>query len=356
MQVFSKEWFKEHQFKLVRFANTFFGKMVFGIGLRDQVMGITPSSVTTLDAIDFKRGAIKGKFSGHSSNIYAARLSKRLSPVWASMHFIDWVALDRQQLIPDFGFVTYTYGTSESPDYGYFSKSGDKSAWSTLRDATTAPIYQTNYHMHIILEEDETTASKWDQLVRGFITYDTTNIPSGANVLSASLTIDGHIIIADDVWGTNSNQDIMLTEGTPANPANVVADDFDQFIGTTLYTKLYDWNGSSFSPDPASENEISIDISAVQVNDYSCFGFVYRGDYNNVTPLGTGTGRACNVGFQWNNNDTLLTVEFTAEHVKINIGDSWKVVESIQINIGDSWKTLAELKINIGDVWKDIII
>jgi len=37
---------------------------------------------------------------------------------------------------------------------------------------------------------------------------------------------------------------------------------------------------------------------------------------------------------------------------KINIGDSWKDVDSMQINVGDSWKDIDEAYINIGDSWK----
>lgn len=40
--------------------------------------------------------------------------------------------------------------------------------------------------------------------------------------------------------------------------------------------------------------------------------------------------------------------------LKINIGDSWKEVDSIYINIGDSWEEVSEMKINIGDTWKTI--
>lgn len=39
---------------------------------------------------------------------------------------------------------------------------------------------------------------------------------------------------------------------------------------------------------------------------------------------------------------------------QINIGDTWKTVESIQINIGDSWKEVTNAQINIGDTWKTI--
>lgn len=37
---------------------------------------------------------------------------------------------------------------------------------------------------------------------------------------------------------------------------------------------------------------------------------------------------------------------------KINIGNSWKDIDSMQINIGDVWKDVAEAYINIGDSWK----
>lgn len=39
---------------------------------------------------------------------------------------------------------------------------------------------------------------------------------------------------------------------------------------------------------------------------------------------------------------------------QVNIGDTWKAVESIQINIGDVWKDVPGEQINIGDVWKTI--
>lgn len=39
---------------------------------------------------------------------------------------------------------------------------------------------------------------------------------------------------------------------------------------------------------------------------------------------------------------------------KINIGDSFKTIDSMKINIGDSWKNVTSAKINIGDAWKTI--
>ena len=40
--------------------------------------------------------------------------------------------------------------------------------------------------------------------------------------------------------------------------------------------------------------------------------------------------------------------------IDINIGDTWKAIESMSINIGDAWKTVTEVKINIGDAWKTV--
>lgn len=42
---------------------------------------------------------------------------------------------------------------------------------------------------------------------------------------------------------------------------------------------------------------------------------------------------------------------------KINIGDSWKSINSINsfyINIGDTWKNVSAMYINVGDVWKSV--
>lgn len=41
-------------------------------------------------------------------------------------------------------------------------------------------------------------------------------------------------------------------------------------------------------------------------------------------------------------------------NMEINIGDTWKDVDSIKINIGDTWKDVTKVQINIGDAWKDV--
>lgn len=44
----------------------------------------------------------------------------------------------------------------------------------------------------------------------------------------------------------------------------------------------------------------------------------------------------------------------TGTNCQINIGDSWKEIDSIKINIGDTWKDVVNVYQNIGDTWKTV--
>ena len=41
-------------------------------------------------------------------------------------------------------------------------------------------------------------------------------------------------------------------------------------------------------------------------------------------------------------------------NMKINIGDTFKDVDSLKINIGGAWKDVTKVQQNIGGVWKDV--
>lgn len=46
--------------------------------------------------------------------------------------------------------------------------------------------------------------------------------------------------------------------------------------------------------------------------------------------------------------------DWVGTNMKINIGDSWRIVEEIKINVGDSWRTVTKIQINIGDTWRTV--
>jgi len=65
-------------------------------------------------------------------------------------------------------------------------------------------------------------------------------------------------------------------------------------------------------------------------------------------PFGTDVGAStANIGIY-------AVWEAGGTNTQINIGDTWKDVDSMKINIGDVWKDVVEVKQNIGDVWKTV--
>lgn len=56
----------------------------------------------------------------------------------------------------------------------------------------------------------------------------------------------------------------------------------------------------------------------------------------------------------WDNRLCVYAVYEKGLNLKINIGDTWKGVDSMKINIGDVWKDVDSIKINVGDTWKTI--
>jgi hypothetical protein len=51
---------------------------------------------------------------------------------------------------------------------------------------------------------------------------------------------------------------------------------------------------------------------------------------------------------------TFKAASATGTNMKINIGDTFKTVDSLKINIGDVWKSVTQVKLNVGDTWKTV--
>ena len=59
----------------------------------------------------------------------------------------------------------------------------------------------------------------------------------------------------------------------------------------------------------------------------------------------------------WLNGEPYVYAYTTAAvgtNMKINIGDTFKDVDSLKINISGVWKDVIAVKQNIGDVWKNV--
>src|SRR5690606_27624036 len=110
--VFSKSWFLKHQRKLLRFANTRLGRYILrihgkrsGVG-KQKIVRIEPNAIWWGVKDLGEKVEVTAEF--RSNNKFALRLYHAFKPVWWTMHFIDWLLLDRFQFLNrfNFGFAT----------------------------------------------------------------------------------------------------------------------------------------------------------------------------------------------------------------------------------------------------------
>jgi hypothetical protein len=348
--VFSKKWFQRHQLKLVRFANTPIGRAVFGIDRR-PVIGISPGGVSYINGVDIGSKSLICECVARCDDRYAHRLKKYGSPMWLSAHFLDWLLLDRQGLIPNLGFATYycASGNVQYYDGAFISNYASYgTTWSTLRASggwNAFPAYAAA-NTGISCHPD---TNKFAFLYRQVFQFNTSSIGPGViSAVSISTGQSGVTTTGNLIW-TSSNRDMCFVKYTGGG-SSMIASYFDDFETTVFgYVPYSTYSAGWTTP-------LTLSTSCIEKNGTTGLMMIVRGDMNNVTPTWYSGYAALVVELSHTDgtsSDPYLSVTYTYP-VKINISDVWKDVSSIQINIGDSWKSLSELNINIADVWKTV--
>jgi hypothetical protein len=370
MQVFSPEWFKHHQTKLVRFANTKVGKSVFGIP-DVPVIGISPAGFSFIRGIDPKEGKLYCACHAGQNGIYANRLRKYGAPLWWTLHFMDWAVLDRQQLVPDFGFNTLTVnpgsGTSYCFDAQYQIYGVYNQNFLTLRAQTFNQVGAGGDNLSTALgcSRESSSVYLWSPLARMGSGFDTTSIPITAVVQTAIMNQRGSTGYASHSWWTSgSNMDLVWVPWTPDNWSSPASADADNFTASILGAKAFLGAGDGawgYTTGQLVQNILP--ATAIQRGAPTGIMTMWRGDCNAVeadNPLpwgGAATGAIVSANFHSREsmNGAAYYPSLYAEYyirVQINIEDAWKDVTDIKVNIGDAWKSLTELKINLSDIWK----
>jgi hypothetical protein len=361
MQVFSKDWFKRHQSKLVKFANTRIGRYVFGIKSTDLITEISPSSRSVFKSYNPKTRTVGCQYIGFTNSIYAINLHKNLRYFWKTLHAIDSIALDHQTLVPNFGFATYQE-ESASGDViggdGQVRRLAGADSFATIRAGAGNGHTMSDTTMGILLTPSAST-NTYSQMARSFVSFDTnvTALTHGAiKITDATLRLycitkaNWGLYVDDDDVGLSCVDPDLLTEGGP-----LVNGDYAQYTTTVYGTSGHSTFTTSANTDVTLNSTF---IAAINSTGYTDIGLRLGGDTDNVTPNWMDTGGLYE-GIYFSTAEGAgdaprLTLTYSYP-VSINIGDTWKSVSDIYINVGDSWKTLDELQINIGDVWKDII-
>ena len=360
-QVFSHAWFRKHQTKLVRFANTTTGRAVFGLP-KVPVIGISPAGYSFIRGLDLKNRRLVCECHAGVSDIYARRLRKYGAPFWWVLHFLDWAALDRQQLVPGFGFATLTEHPRSGFYDGYF-KMGLNVAmsgftWAVLRAAIDS-VEQSTTTIPLAKLRTGTYADRHAFLTRAGFNFDTSTIPAAASVTGATLAIIGSTATTNELlpWLTGNRNDIVFVPASPGGTTTMQTGYYDNFTATVLGALPYGTWATNYGGLGA--RNITLAPSGVTKAGTTSLMSMFRGDMLNVPPDGWQADKFQDYviySVDYNANAIDLVVDYSYVVMLVNVGDAWKAVSDgdIKVNVGDSWKTVSSLKINIADVWKTV--
>jgi len=367
MKVFDKQWFKYNQRVLLKFANSYVGRCILEIPKKHKyVVGIDPSGYGFVDHIDVNKNVMTCKYNFYTTNKMAYLLSSRLKYVWNTIHFIDWLWLDRQSLIPSFGFDTYDFetgasGSSDTWDTRYSWYSGDFNfgeTWSYLRNPANALQLAVNssFTSRVVgLNITPSDPNEYITINRYGMIFDTVDaIDVLTNISGITLRLKPYSISeVSEFWTTNSYNDIVICSFTPDDDTNNEDAGDTYNFGSSSLAIFGNWNGSTWGLSNDVYKTVSLSVSDFDRDSKTGLGIALRGDVTNTEPSNWyATGFKAT--FRDGNSASQPRLQVTYEYpIKINIGDSWKDVNEIYINIGDSWKSVTDLNINVLDVWKD---
>ena len=373
MQVFGKQWFKYHTSKLTKLANTSIGRLIFGISKKvdptDTIIDVGPNYVSVLVDVNKKDGAtIRTKVFG--INLLAHSCAKNLSWLWKAMHWMDSLVLERQQLVPDFGFNTLTTlytedgaGPNQSIDATVL-RTGLGESWGVLKGSAGTGISNSTIFGIGLLSGSVST--QYANLKRAVMAFDTNlSILQSGEIVDADIRLfqDSQALITTFWDASNHGIQFFECNGHLAASGSVELGDYAPLglqakqtsarINTTLSSAILaaQWNTFGFS---------AVGLTQILNTGYTEIGMAFIHDWDGVPGGDAPTwANAQNsyIYFESSTHASTNIPELIIEsrgYTAINIGDDWKEVVGIKINIGDAWKVVTNLKINIGDAWKVI--
>lgn len=362
MKVLTEDWFEYHQQKLVYFANTWLGKKVFGLPNDWHIIHIAPSSVQRLVSINPKTGLARGGMRTYTRNIFGLRLQQRLKYVWKAFHMLDSMFLERQKLIPDFGFGTWTVSpvVDDGPYYDatYYYTDWGGVTFSTIRNASSCHSVNSDDSGGLPLMAHHSSLSLMAEIRRPGYLFSLVDLSDNLDIQTAMVSFEdasSQSVTGVEMYGVDStNWDILVVLFTPGSVSVPDVDDYNNF-GTSNLGVIATMISGVFVTDP-DPTETFVSTSLINPGSHIGFGLRFRGEAYGVSPISyvPGSRYVYNYYGSIDRGTEVPYLELTyITPFTINIGDSNKVVDSIQINIGDAWKDVSAMNINIGDVWKE---
>ena len=256
MQVFSSEWFLEHQKTLVGFANTSIGRHVLRLGHssvgRHEVAAILPNSVHWIG----DDGLARSEFRVH--NKYAKRLYYAGKPLWEAMHWFDMNIAN--PFVPELnlGFDTTTarpVGGAVSPCDAPVNRVSVNETFATIRaaDGNQGGLTSSTSDTQCGLKAS-TTTDQFSDLRRSIFNVDASAIPD-TDTISAG---EFDIVFNFKTNGLGS-ADPHICGASPSTTASVAAGEFDTVQNTSFGSIAY----ASVNTDNTTYNVFSFNASGI---------------------------------------------------------------------------------------------
>lgn len=267
--VFDKQWFQQHQKKLLWFCNHPLLKYWFRRVLRihkdlkwnENIESLEPNNYRVRLSNFMKGGKLHEKLrvDFRTHNKFSARMYYGFKPIWYVMHSLDWICLDKMDL--SFGFGTLTV----FPDAGSggdsvdgFTQRGDISeSFSTIRSGAGTFSSDTSSPISFFKLQASTTSNEYKTQTRSIYTFDTSPLGASATIDSAIMSLFGTAKFSD--LGTTP---ITIVSSTPASDNEIIDADYSQRGSTSFSTISFAAFSTSsyndFTLNSSGESNISL--------------------------------------------------------------------------------------------------
>ncbi len=271
----------------------------------------------------------------------------------------------------DGSLYTYNIWGIDNPTCGETSRTTCKTDTVAVVSDTGPPNYYCYADRVVLLTNEATFDLEWlcwtvgayynCHQSRAYIYFDTSSL-AGKTITSVTLGLYVTSSTFYNIDGGNSQGFAIGQNGAGTYPSesggspNLAVGDFNQGYYSNVGTVSAAAIGAAGGPSNVNQYmEISLAVGTINKTGLTKFEIKQTdrvpwqaGTYNAHTYIQTADGA----------NKPYLDIDYTEDATipmpDINIGDTWKDVDSMQINIGDTWKDVEYVLINVGDEWKPL--
>lgn len=241
--VFSREWFVEHQSKLLKFANSRIGKYILRINGDRSSVGKHKITKIEPSAIHWNQDG-KHYAEFRTNNKFALRLYHAFKPLWHVLHAWDMAIANNLAPQLNAGFDTfYPDANPESTTFDGWASRSSSSTWASLISSAGNNSNDSQSQSSAIEIQASSSGSLWFALLRSIYLFDTSSISDSADLITATLSLRG---VSKFQPIGSIDPDINIYSSNPSNNTSVSNSDYST-LGTTAFSSAITYAGFSTS-------------------------------------------------------------------------------------------------------------